>query len=172
MQKIPTMFVRDEARPNLVTPTPHPECGWVFAGEGVATRKIDGTNVKVVAGELFKRRKPLAGAPYDEAAYVPASRQDPGDRWLFESNASRTAWPDGVYEAIGPKIQGNPEKTARHVLVAVDPFDPELVLEGVPRDFEGLREYLRGRDIEGVVFHHENGRKAKVKTKDFGFKRV
>lgn len=171
MQKIPTMFVRDEAKQALVTETPHPDCGWVFAGDGVATRKIDGANVKVEWGILYKRRKPPAGVAYDEAAYVPASRDDPADRWLFAAFDAFATPANGIYEAIGPKIQGNPEDCVVHELVAVDPFDPKLVLEGVPRDFDGLREYLTGRDIEGVVFHHEDGRKCKVKKRDFGFKR-
>ena len=74
MRKMPTLFVRDEARRGRpVTPVFKPECLWVGRGEGVATRKLDGMNVKVVAGVLYRRRKPAEGA-YDEAANVPARR--------------------------------------------------------------------------------------------------
>ncbi|MFL5354397.1 hypothetical protein [Archangium sp.] len=31
--------------------------------------------------------------------------------------------------------------------------------------------YLRDRDIEGIVFHHPDGRAAKLKGSDFGFNR-
>jgi hypothetical protein len=41
----------------------------------------------------------------------------------------------------------------------------------VPRDFDGLREYLAGKDIEGIVWHHSDGRMAKIKLRDFGHKR-
>lgn len=45
MRKIPTLFVR-EFLPNhkiLITDQVTPGCEWVLAGEGVATRKLDGT---------------------------------------------------------------------------------------------------------------------------------
>jgi hypothetical protein len=34
-----------------------------------------------------------------------------------------------------------------------------------------LREWLLDRDIEGLVFHHPDGRMAKIKLRDFGLKR-
>ena len=171
MEKIPTLFERDEtARGRPVTPAFKPECLWVAADEGVATRKLDGMNVKIVGGVLHKRQKPVA-AVYDEASYVPASRTDPGDRYLFEAFDSAPNWEDGIYEALGPKIQGNPEKHERYTLVRVAPIDASLVLEDVPRTFEGLRDWLAAHDVEGVVFHHPDGRKAKIKKRDFGLKR-
>jgi len=45
------------------------------------------------------------------------------------------------------------------------------VLTDCPRTFDALREYLRGRDIEGVVWHHPDGRLVKIKGKDFGLRR-
>lgn len=51
------------------------------------------------------------------------------------------------------------------------PCEPWLVLEGVPRTFESLRDYLVGLDIEGIVFQHPDGRMAKIKNRDFGLKR-
>jgi hypothetical protein len=171
VEKIPTMFERDEtARGRPVTPALKPECQWVAAGEGVATRKLDGMNVKVGGGVLHKRQKPTEGV-YDEASYVPASRDEPGDRYLFDAFDSAANWEDGIYEALGPKIQGNPEKYERHTLVRVVPAETCLVLTDVPRTFGGLREWLAAHDVEGIVFHHEDGRKAKIKKRDFGLKR-
>jgi hypothetical protein len=41
MQKIPTMFVRDESRPgHPVQDEWKPECAWVRDGEGVATGSV------------------------------------------------------------------------------------------------------------------------------------
>jgi hypothetical protein len=171
MQKIPTLFERDETRwGRPVTPVVKVECRWVAAGEGVATRKLDGMNVKVAGGILHKRQKPAEGA-YDEACYAPAPRDDPADRWLFAAFDAAASWEDGIYEALGPRIQGNPESYERHTLVRVVPFEPWLLLEGVPRDFDGLRAFLAERDIEGLVFHHADGRKAKIKKRDFGLTR-
>ena len=52
-------------------------------------------------------------------------------------------------------------------------------VENVTRTYEGLRELLRKLDsryapghlVEGIVFHHPDGRRAKIKRKDFGFDR-
>jgi hypothetical protein len=41
-----------------------------------------------------------------------------------------------------------------------------------PLNFGGLRAWMEGRDIEGVVFHHADGRMAKIKLRDFGLKRA
>lgn len=56
MKKIPSIFMRDfKGDPSRVTREQNPECAWVFAGEGVATRKYDGTACMVRAGILYKR---------------------------------------------------------------------------------------------------------------------
>ena len=53
MKKIPTLFLRGED--HLVTPEVNLEAQWVIDGEGVATRKWDGTACMVEDGQLFKR---------------------------------------------------------------------------------------------------------------------
>jgi hypothetical protein len=171
MEKIPTLYERDETvRGRPVKPILKPGCEWVEHGEGVATRKLDGTNVKILGGLLWKRQKPAEGV-YDEAAYIEANEADPSDRYLFEAFRSQSSWEDGIYEALGPKIQGNPEKTDGHTLVRVVPAAPSLIVPDAPRTFDGLRAYLENADIEGFVFHHPDGRKAKIKKRDFGFRR-
>lgn len=170
MIKIPTMFVRDEARPgHPVTDVVKPECQWVLDGEGIATKKIDGTNVKIEGGQLFKRQKPKNG-DYDEASYVPCARTNPADRWAFDAFDLEEDPRDGVYELVGPKIQGNPEGYAGHCLIAVVPPDAKrLVLKGPDaRTFDGIREYLERTVMEGLVFHHPDGRLAKIKRRDYG----
>ncbi len=74
---------------------------------------------------------------------------------------------DGTYELVGPKIQGNPEGFVEHTLVSHDLCD----VVDAPTDYEGLKAWFAGRDIEGVVWHHPDGRMAKIKAKDFGLKR-
>lgn len=167
MQKIPTMFVRDESvQGHPVMDALKHECAWVGTGEGIATCKLDGTNVKVDGGQLFKRQKPK-DRDYDDAAYVPTDRQNPSDRWLFEA-FDAAAHEDGIYECIGPKVQRNPEKVASHRLVRVVPYDAGLVIDVPDRTFAGLRAFLAEHAIEGIVFHHPDGRFAKIKRRDFG----
>jgi len=74
---------------------------------------------------------------------------------------------DGTYELCGPKVQKNPERYSCHVLVR----HGKEVLEDAPRTFDALRAYLAGRDIEGIVWHHPDGRMVKIKGKDFGLRR-
>ena len=171
MQKITTLFVRDESqRGHPVTDEVAPACLWVFIGDdrGVATVKLDGTNVRVHDGSLYKRQKPK-DRDYDVASYVPCDRADPADRWAFEA-FDACAPVNGIYELIGPKIQGNPYRRCDHVLISVLPPDPSLCnIDGdLSRSFHGIREYLTCHDIEGIVFHRRDGQLAKIKRRDFG----
>jgi hypothetical protein len=178
VQKIPTIFVRDETKKgHPVLDQVKPECQWVLDGEGVATEKMDGTNVKIENGKLLKRQKPK-DRDYDEASYAPCRRDDPADRWAFEAfdalvepggmMHSDVAPPDGIYELVGPKVQSNPHDQKTHRLICVVPFEPSLNLGEVPRSFEGLRAFLDRITMEGIVFHHPDGRLAKIKRRDFG----
>ena len=97
----------------------------------------------------------------------------PDDRWHREAwdNATLTQGEpilaDGTYELCGPKVQGNPEHYEAHTLVR----HGADVITDCPNTFTALREYLRARDIEGVVWRHKDGRMVKIKGKDFGLRR-
>lgn len=182
MKKIPTLFERDwNGDRSRVTREVHKGCEWVAAGDGWATRKIDGTCCRILDGKLWKRRELRKGesepngfelADHDDetgkiVGWVPVG-DGPEDRYHREA-MSRVQLADGTYELVGPKIQGNPERFAYNTLV------PHgcLGLEGdeVPRDFDGLSAYLSARDYEGIVWHHSDGRMVKIKARDFGIKR-
>lgn len=173
MRKIPTLFVRDETVPgHPVTDECQSECLWVFHGEGIATVKLDGTNIKIEDGVLLKRQKPKE-REYDEASYVPCDRANPADRWAFEAfDAGHEG--NAIYELVGPKVQGNPQQHASHTLVrVVPPSQPIIGIDGEVRSygrtFDGLRRWLREHPVvEGIVFHHPDGRLAKIKRRDFG----
>lgn len=180
MKKIPTIFLRDyKLKCTPVTDDINPECQWVFDGEGIATRKIDGVNVKILNGLPMMRVKP-ASADYTEAEYT----RTMNDKYVLAAFASLLPLPyrstdgywlhDGVYEAYGEGIRGNAEKVEGYHMTRLasannDPcsFDHALVIHGVPRSYRGLMGYFATHDIEGIVFHHRDGRMAKIKTKDF-----
>lgn len=169
MEKIATMYERDESLPgHPVKPELKRECAWVEAGEGIPTRKLDGTNVKIEQRQLYKRQKPK-DRDYDRASYIPCDFNNPQDKYLFEALPTSN-WEDGIYEVIGPKIQGNPEKTPAHIMYRVIPIDPSLILRDLPEflNFDTIRNYLATHPIEGIVFHHPDGRLAKIKRRDFG----
>ena len=176
MRKIPTMFERSDDRRSVVDRIT-PGCEWVAAGEGRATRKWDGTCCKVENGYLYARReiKPGQATPDDFVleeldettgkafGWVPVGD---GPEWRYHNEAIAGGLPeDGTYELIGPKINGNRDHWPTHALVRHGAFE---VL--APRDYEGLRTLLTGPnrlDYEGFVFHHPDGRMAKIKARDF-----
>lgn len=208
MKKIISLFQRNYDGDRLVRDEIVPGAEWVIAGEGVATRKFDGTACLMRAGALYKRydakrgRTPPQGflpAQLEPDAvtghwpgWIAVDRTAPGDRWHVEALAHTTVLygllPDGTYELCGPQVQGNPERRARHVLIAhgfevLDeapfPDDGFHVYRGqgsAPRDFVGLRAYLAMADIEGIVWWRDladsDCDKVKIKTKDFGLKRL
>lgn len=72
--------------------------------------------------------------------------------------------PVGTYELCGPKVNGNPEGYDEHVLIRH--ADATELLD-VPRDYDRLQEWLANSDFEGIVWHHPDGRMAKIKRRDF-----
>lgn len=181
MKKIPTVFIRDLSKqPALVIPEWKPGCEWVRDGEGVATLKHDGTCCMIRNGQLYKRRELKQGQPapadFEQAdfddetgktvGWVPVVDGNPDDKYHLE--ARDTAYLDGTYELMGPKIQGNKGNHPRHVLVphGIDQY----AQDAVPRTFDGLRAFLEQANVEGIVWHHPDGRMAKIKRRDFGLK--
>lgn len=178
MKKTPTIFVRDMSKqPALVTTEWKPGCEWVRDGEGVPTLKIDGTCCMVRDGKYYKRREVKAGQPepagferadYDEetgktVGWVLVEPSDPDNKYHVK------AWkqvPDGTYELVGPKIQGNKGGYEFEQLI---PHGSQQ-LEENPRTFDEIRAFLDRNYIEGIVWHHPDGRMAKIKRRDFGFR--
>jgi hypothetical protein len=185
MEKIPTIFERGEGF--KVTGHPRAGCEWVFAGEGRATEKLDGTNVRLTvrSGQVVrveKRRNPSKLQKQQgviDGWYVDCDEYSKEDKWIFEAvrGTDVGSWPDGEHsaEALGPNIQGNVLGLSMSLCV---PFNLEIpVYTDVPRTFEGLKRFLEnleslfspGHLAEGIVFHHPDGRRAKIKRKDFAW---
>ena len=180
MKKIMSLFVRDyvgiydKTRDYLVRDGITPGAEWVANGEGVATRKYDGTCCMVLDGKLFKRYDAKWGKT-PPAGFQPAQDLIDGHRtgWVPVMDVPQDRWhrlaftgkePNGTYELCGPKVRNNPENFPEHVLV---PHGAD-VWSYVPRTFSELRHYLYITDIEGIVWHHRDGRMVKIKGKDFG----
>lgn len=183
MKKTPTMFRRDPDNMKNILPEPHPDCAWVFAGEGVATRKYDGTCCLIQNGRLYKRREIRLGATPPEGfmqadadttthkciGWVPVSFTAPEDAHHADAFHRYSPLEDGTYELLGPKVQGNPEAFPCNTLLAHRNAE---TYPDAPRDFHGLKAWLAERHIEGLVFHHPDGRMAKIKKRDFGLDRA
>lgn len=176
MRKIPTLFVRDPGNVSRVLPEVHPACGWVLDGEGAATRKYNGTCVMHDGAAWWARREVRPGrkAP---AGYVPLSTDpatgkvvgwEPIEQSAFAKFHAEALsngdypWEPGTYELIGPKINGNPERAPIHQLVE----HASAQILDAPRNFKSLALYLRDLPYEGIVWHHPDGRMAKLKKRD------
>jgi hypothetical protein len=186
MKKIPTIFERDwNGDRSRVVDKINPAAQWVFDGEGVPTQKLDGTCAMVRDGKLFKRReikqeellqRPPSGFELVDAdpqtskciGWIPVG-DGPEDKWFRE--AFQPGLADGTYELVGPKVQGNPEGETEHRLVAHR--DPILAFRANPRTYEEIEAiFHKMPTVEGIVWHHPDGRMAKIKLRDFGIKRV
>lgn len=184
MEKIPTIYTRDwDGDPKYVTQEPNPACDWVFAGEGKPTRKYDGTCVRFDGEHWWARREVKPGKP-EPAGFVligedPATGKrmgwEPADgtgfhRYLVEAAGGEGQlydWLPGTYELCGPKINRNPEGYPEHRLVRHDDAAP---IEVESLTWEGIRTtVLKGaaEGFEGIVWHHDDGRMAKIKARDF-----
>jgi hypothetical protein len=95
---------------------------------------------------------------------VAANRKE--DKWFIHAWCN-TPWAteDGTYEAVGIHFRGNPYNLDADFLER----HGRIRLDGCPRDFNGIRDYLRTHEIEGIVWHRGNGEMCKIKRRDFGF---
>jgi hypothetical protein len=183
MKKIPSLFKRDYEGTRLVYNEVVEGCEWVQAGEGVATEKIDGTSCLIQGGILYKRYDAKKGKQPPEG-FIPAQPEPdpisghwpgwlkvgdgPEDRWHREAFLLAQNYPDGTYELVGPKVQGNPYGAEEHVL-----FEHGAIKHSdAPVTFDELRKYLEWLPIEGLVWWRDPGDpncdKCKIKRKDFG----
>lgn len=175
MQKIISLFQRNYETDRLVRDEVVPGAEWVLAGEGIATRKWNGTCCMVKDGKLFKRytRRAKNKPPRD---FTSATAVDPNtgkqEGWVPVGDGPEDKWhreaftgdePDGTYELVGPKVQGGWEGFARHTLI---PHGEAHV--DAPRTYKDLKEWLSTANIEGIVWWHPDGRMVKIKAKDFG----
>ena len=178
MKKIKSVFQRDYEGNRHIRNEVVPGSEWVLAGAGKPTRKWDGTCCLIEGGKLFRRYDVKKGRTVPNN-FIPAQDKDvttghwPGwiqvgegsdDKYFREAFDGQS---DGTYELCGPKVQSNPEHFEQHVLV---PHGREELGECV-RTFEGIKAFLEDKDIEGIVWHHADGRMAKIKLKDYGLTR-
>lgn len=182
MNKIPTLFVRDPEDRAHVLPVITEGCEWVLNGAGTATRKWDGTCVMLDDCHRWWARREVKPGKTPPPGYVPLSTDPVTGKTMGWGPIEQSAFAKfhaealdfgsygpGTYELVGPKINGNPEGFEVHMLLTHGwaPLSERRDLETAPRSYSGLREWLAERDIEGIVWHHPDGRMAKLKKRDF-----
>ena len=68
-----------------------------------------------------------------------------------------------------PKIHSNHEQIVAHWLI---PHDGATQYYSISLSFDGIRDFMADKDIEWLVFHHEDGRMAKIKKRDYQLSRT
>lgn len=101
---------------------------------------------------------------YHWPGWAPIDANDPNDHRHVEALESATGLVDGkTYELVGPTLAGNVYGLERHEL-----WEHGSVVVDLPVvTFDTIRDYLISNNIEGFVFHHPDGRLAKIRRKDF-----
>ena len=182
MKKIPTIFVRDFSQKGApITTEWHPDALWVRDGLGTPTVKWDGTACLWDGTLLWKRREVKAGDPIPagfrvsgvddetgkQVGWLPVD-QSPNDQWHRDALANDRFMHhinmDGTYELIGPKVNGNKHGLVDHWLVR----HGDGQHAGAPRTYDAIKEWLTANKTEGIVWHHPDGRMAKIKRRDLG----
>ena len=197
MKKTPNVFVMNRET-MTVENVVKPGCEWVLNGEGVATVKFDGTSTLWKDGILWKRydRKlnktanrrlkngePLSIDMFKEPpeGFVPCEENPdpvtfhwPGwtpltihDKWHWEGLEGATGLIDGkTYELVGPTLASNVYCLEKHELWE----HGSKVVDLPVVTFETIKAYLIANKEEGLVFHHPDGRVAKIRRKDMNRK--
>lgn len=183
MKKMKTLFEREFENHKIVKCLNKVQegCEWVLNGEGYATEKLDGTCCMIKDGKLYRRydakkgkKVPEGAIPCQEAPdpvtghfphWLECKEDEPSDKYHIQAFKTKNEWANGTYELIGKHEQGNPYNLDDDVLLK----HGLRILLGVPRNYEGIKEYLKEHEIEGIVFYRGNGEMCKIKRSDFGF---
>ena len=180
MKKIPTVYLRDETDRAHVTDEPNPDCLWVFAGEGVPTRKYDGV-CTMFDGEHWWARREVKPDKTPPPGFQPEQRDEVTGKTVgwepigqsgfakYHAEALHNDppefWQTGTYEMYGPRINGNPERAERHDLIPHG--NAERLVDDFGVDSPMAMVRLSGAlGWEGIVWHHKDGRMAKLKVRD------
>ncbi len=182
MKKMKTLFEREFENHNVIKCLDKVQegCEWVLAGEGTATEKFDGTCCMINDGRMYRRYDykkgrtlPEGAIPCQEEAdpvtghwphWIECKEDNPADKYHIQAFKKLIVNENGTYELIGKHEQGNPYHLDDDILIR----HGNRVLD-VPRTYNGIKQYLKEHEIEGIVFYRGNGEMCKIKRTDFGF---
>lgn len=164
---------------------------WVFDDPRVcAVDKLHGTNVCVIINNdvveaVHNRSQSLMDMPLIDMSMKAMAKN------ALEGIINNQSWIKGrtgrVYgELIGPKINGNLHEVDNYKFVPFDGLKEKCAWhswhkEEYPKTFEAISEWFReipslyskrhGKDVlaEGLVFHHPDGRMAKLRRDMFSW---
>ena len=186
MPKLQSPFVRKNIDGNfIVTPEIDPDYRWVFEDKGVTCQeKLDGASTSIVIEDgqikhIFNRNNRVGF--FDNNPIVDAVRNS-----SFKGYCNFT---DGQYfgESIGTDIQGNKYKLDKPLWLPFNTYFKEHLAYRTwgkyPKDYETRSNWMKDGLLslfgmvyhngdktypcEGIVFHHPDGRMAKLRRDMF-----
>lgn len=188
-KKMTALFTIDRER-HIGTRFVNPDAFWLFTEKSNATIKRDGTAILVDNdGAVFARRSVRKGKKAPEGFRLAEIDRNTGHAFgvepvehsgfhkMFEeamANRNHEILEPGTCELVGPKINGNPENMDKHMLIKhgseradglfdMWAMDPEEAYETLLPIFEDFK----GRGIEGIVWYGNDGKRVKLRVKDF-----
>jgi len=164
----------------------NPNCLWLYdtSKHRWATEKIDGSCCLIKNNKIYRRYDLKPGKILPKGAIPCQEKADPitghfphwllcekdnkqfDDNWYIQALEEQDEWEDGTYEIVGPHFSSNPYNLKKDKLIK----HGSIKLDGVPFDYEGIKQYLHDNYIEGIVFYDEDGHMCKIKRTDFNFK--
>lgn len=194
MKKIPTIFERTTDRRHVVVNQVTPGCEWVFdphqAHLIVATRKLDGACMRYSRGNWWSRRQVKSGQitppgfvrVHFDLVTETFTGWEPAIQSAFAKHVTEAITSDRVitadhrdpgredtFELVGPKVNGNPDHFEHHTLFSHSSpmlhLRPDQWRPG--GDLTLLMALCAQHGWEGIVWHHQDGRMAKLKVRDF-----
>lgn len=187
MPKLKSPFVRKMIDGYyVVTPEIDEDCKWVFEDEtAIATEKLDGTNVSIIIEDgkvkrIFNRTQEIPFFNHGHKFII--------DGVLEAYDRGYCNFTDGQYfgELIGPKVNGNPYHLTEHIWIPFSTYcEGHLRYKSwgqYPKDFDTISNWFKddlfslyvqrikhGEKVrpEGIVFHHPDGRMAKLRADMF-----
>ena len=134
MKKMKSLFIRhfENHEVTNISNEVTPGCEWVIHGEGIPTRKLDGTCCLIENGKIFARydfkpgrKLPDGAIPCQEKAdeitghfphWVLCDENNPADKYHIKAFKEKESWEEGTYELIGKHFQGNPYNLENDIL--------------------------------------------------------
>lgn len=184
MKKIPTLFTREYENHKIINIKNEvsPDLQWVLDGEGIATRKLDGTCCLIKDNEIYARFDYKDGRILPDGAipcqdepdvitghfphWILVTYQQPQYKWNKVAFDNQKPLENGTYELCGEHFGRNKENVPNGDRLFKH---GEIIIDDFPRDFDGIKEYLRTHIIEGIVFWKDGVPQCKIKRSDFGF---
>jgi hypothetical protein len=199
MKKITTLYKKDPTNLGLVINEKNPENQWVFDGDGIATRKFDGTSCAIKDEVLYKRYdvklwkkkkgKITKFTPEQLTAKIPSGAiacQEPDKitgHWPHWIKCDRSKPEDKyhfeAFNLLQHKENATYELCGPKIQNNSERFHGHILIRHgkykidiTDYSFDAIRNFLKTADIEGIVFHHKSdGRMCKIRKTDFGLTR-